>query len=252
MRSALLVLLCLFGISAEARNLPSEGLMAVRLQSFEVVTHLLSVHNPDLRGLTRDEHGPSALSVYRQLPGLVPQEVAHTVAEQVNLIEGQLEALDRLPAEDEEMLASVINPILSAHHLIDQILTSLGVEGPDDLTEIDQLSLAMAQLGLLYQTRLFMGLMVHAENHEGDVMAELDAQIMILFARLQNSRLKQQPLFRRSLRNYIFVRSAILDQQARWVPNAAQVYLNDAMRSLVDLRFKLLRDTLALTVIPDT
>ena len=233
-----LLLIFLFGSTAEAQGRPSHSLMAARLQSFEAVTRLLAEHNPDLRGLTRNEHSLPIPPVYQSLMRQAQPEVVGAVTEQVLLVEQQLQALELLTIEGEALVPARLNAILVAHHQIDHLLTDNDdmQSNVDTGYRIDQLNLAIARLGLLYQTRLFNGLMVHAANPEGDVLAELDGRIMELFEQLHRAGLGSQPLFQRSQRNYRFVRSALLDQQANWVPNAALLYLNDAMHSLVELR----------------
>lgn len=237
----IILLLGVFIVSAVAAQggTGAGPLMAARLQSFKAMASLLSEHNPNLHGVIRDEKQQQMRLAYQSLQRQAPAELIGELAIQVKLIEQQLQALEQLPEADSELKTNLLNAILAAHYRIDHLLTEVGGNLPssaDVVQEIDQLNLAVARIGLLYQTRLFAGLMVYAENPESDVIGALDTQIMTLFEQLQRAGLEQQPLLQRSQRNYRFVRGALLDQQAKWVPDAALLYLNDVMRNLTLLR----------------
>lgn len=236
--NALVLGVLLFSVGSQGGPLDDQ-LMDVRLQSFEVIAGLLSEHNPYLSGAARGERQKEVGPTYQSLRRQAPTAVANAVTKQVKIIEDRLEALEKLPESDQTLKPNMLNAILAAHYRVDKLLSEVdgdleGNAGP--VQQIDQLNLAFVRLGLLYQTRLFSGLMVHADESEGDVIGALDTQIMALFEQLQRSGFDQQPLLQRSKLNYRFVRVSLLDQHADWVPNAASLYLNKAMRSLAELR----------------
>lgn len=237
MRAVMIILLGMLGSASALADAATEALMVSRLESFQGMTRLLIGHNPDLRGLARSEQSHSLQPIYQRLMSQAPAAVVGAMNAQMQVIEEQLQALEVLAVEREALVPGSINEILAAHHRIDRLLTSeMGTQPGGTGPHIDQLSLSVAQIGLLYQTRLFNGLMVHADNPEGDVMAELDERIMADFEQLQTAGLGEQPLFQRSQRNYRFVRASLLGEQENWVPDAVEFYLSDVMRNLIALR----------------
>lgn len=233
----LLVLLTwpMLAIASEA----GRNLQAIRSEAFNVCNRALLYFNPNVRHGGRD---PSHAAEYRrslkQLRGLIDSLQDTQLTAPLEIMERLLAELEHRPTSDESRYAHWLNPILQAHADLDSRADQLygaATLAPNQAL-IDAISLNIAKLNLLYQTRTFGALQFFlGDDNSNDPFEELDRRIIEGFDEAEIAWPNIPDAISTSRRNYNFVRNSLLANGEHWVQASAAYYLGKTTRALNSL-----------------
>lgn len=214
-------------------------LQAIRSEAFDVCNGVLLYFNPNIdhRGGRNPHHAEEYRQSLERLGQLVGSVRDTQLATQVRKIQTLLAELERQPASVEWRYAHWLNPTLEAHADLDNRAADLYTNAPKspDQVSLDALSLDVARLNLLYQTRTFGGLRLFISDNSSEPFKELDGRIVEGFDAAEGAWPNSQDIISTNRRNYYFVRSSLLANGANWVQGSAAYYLGKITRSLNSL-----------------
>lgn len=227
-RCGLLVLL-LVVLSGQVHAVaPEQAILEARLLGLEAASRLVIAYNPNI---TRQRDNASARDesqvFYERFRAQVLGLQGDSLAADLKKLELLLDQVPTVAQRNEGMLPGVLNPLLQLHVDLDGQLASLGAAQAVEEQMID-----LARISLLYQARLFNGLMVFADAHERDVLGMMDERILQRFEVLGSDPSLLSTRVAQSERSYRFVRSRMLDPATGWIPDAAAFYLDAAVKQL--------------------
>lgn len=228
------VLWVCFTGSAQAVS-DADRLLLARLTGLEATSRMLLHFNPylDNRELVQHDYRQNFSKLADQLGGVEGEDFSQLLS----IIFAQLEILETMTDGDESMLPTILNPVLTAQHEIDDRLGRIATGELDPLRQqLGDQAMDIARLSLWYQIRLFSGLRVFADDAGEDLLGALDVTIEQRFFKIGQEEIEESSDFKISLRNYQFVRSQILNPQSGWIPDAAALYLQKSIKSLLQVR----------------
>lgn len=215
-------------------------LQAIRSKAFDVCTSAMLYFNPnvDRRNGGRDpRHAEEYRHSLKQLRRLVDPARDTRLTAPLEIIETLLAELERLPSSDEPRYANWLNPILQAHADLDNRAAQLYATAPPSPAQesLDALSLNLARLNLLYQTRTFGALRFLLSDDSSDPFKALDRRIIDGFDKTEGLWPNHGNVISTSRRNYYFVRRSLLEHGEDWVQESAAYYLGKITRTLNSL-----------------
>jgi hypothetical protein len=237
-RLLLALMLLLPGLTSA--SLAAERLHSIRSQAFSVCSNLLVHYNPNQNdGDSR--HTENYRKALQQLQQLVTQEQDPLLIEATSDIRKRIDELELQPTSNAYLYPMWINPILEAQARLDQQAAKrYGVTTPSDPRHqvLHRLSLDIARLQLLYQTRTFSSLAVYVMEMDDNTFPQLDQQIIQGFTTLEQNWQQHAAELSKLKRKYNFVRPRLLKHEQGWVPGSAAYYLGQVTAGLAQLDTK--------------
>ncbi|KFX71728.1 hypothetical protein TMS3_0107365 [Pseudomonas taeanensis MS-3] len=218
----------------------ARDLQAIRSKAFDVCNSAMLHFNPnvDRRDGGRDpRHAEEYRQSLKQLRGLVDPVRDTRLAAPLEIMETLLAELERLPSSDEPRYSHWLNLILQAHADLDNRAAQLYAAVPLSPAQesLDALSLNLARLDLLYQTRTFGALRFFLSDNSSDPFKALDIKIIDGFDKTEELWPNHSKVISTSRRNYYFVRRSLLEHGEDLVQESAAYYLGKITRTLNSL-----------------
>lgn len=233
------------GVTAMALLVSSVGVadqaLETRVMALQGAGRLVASYNPNIqRGSEGQRLQEEVRGHYRKLRPLMLSIADVELQRTMRELEVFLDQLPRAHEGNGSMLPLLLNPVLQHHAELDRRLGSLSP--PLEMNEknrlLNELPVDIAKFNLLYQVRLFNGLMVFGDAEGSDVLADLDETILRQFAQLEPLISNDHSALKRSERNYRFARERMLDPSKGWIADAAILYLGQASDTLIEIRRK--------------
>ncbi|MDF3874555.1 hypothetical protein [Pseudomonas putida] len=147
----------------------------------------------------------------------------------------RISELESQPASNSQLYPIWINPLLKAQAHFDQQVAAryavLPAIQPQSKT-LHRLSLDVARLLLLYETRTFRSLAVYIVEMDDHTFGQLDRQILQGFADLAGQWPQHTDELVRLKRKCDFIRPRLLQYDLGWVPGSAALYLGQIAEGL--------------------
>lgn len=147
----------------------------------------------------------------------------------------QVSALEQQPASNAQLYPNWINPLLEAHANLDRLAASRYTANPPVAPELairHTLTLDVARLLLLYQTRTFGSLAVYVIEVDEGTFTHLDLQIKQGFRTMEQLTPDQAVAIAKLKRKYEYIRPRLLQHEIDWVPTGAAYYLGQIIDGL--------------------
>ncbi len=214
----------------------AERLQTIRGKAFSVCSNLLVRYNPN-----QDGSDPRYTDRYHQdlktLQQLVAQEEDPQLIQAAADMGKRIEELERQPASSAALYPTWINPLLKAQASLDQQAAKryATVAPGEPSLALHALSLNIQRLQLLYQARIFSGLIVYVVDGDENTFMQLDQQIIEGFSALEQSWPQKAAELGKLKGKYDYVRPRLLKSDKGWVTGGAAYYLSQVTDGLANL-----------------
>lgn len=239
LHNLLALLLLAFAVQVQASAPIAQSLHEFRTDGYRAATYLLIDNNlfERIRDPSNQESYNAALSSMQQQLQLMndPAELRAPFNELTSLIR----ELENQSTEEAHYHLATINRIMMAHANLDKAAAALYATQAADLSEtlqsLNQQSLDISQILLLYQNNMFSSIGVYFIEPGEKLFQNIDARIIGRSDTLKTLLPSMNTTLNELDKQYRFIQPRLINHMSDWVPSIAAFYLLRNVETLNDI-----------------